>query len=128
MRRVRRVVTGHDGDGRATVSIDDMPQRTPSRPGVTYWVAWTSEGFPVDNTVDGDQARRAIATILSNGTVFRIVQFAPGGRQAPQDRGRTARSRRRRALNFRAAQHPQALVLVGDVDIAPRVDEHVLRL
>ena len=56
MRRVRRVVTGHDGDGRATVSIDDMPQRTPSRPGVTYWVAWTSEGFPVDNTVDGDQA------------------------------------------------------------------------
>ena len=84
--------------------------------------------LPVDNTVDGDQARRAIATILSNGTVFRIVEFAPGGRQAPQDRGRTARSRRRRALNFRAAQHPQALVLVGDVDIAPRVDEHVLSL
>ncbi len=110
MRRVRRVVTGHDGDGRATVTIDDMPQGTASRPGVTYWVAWTSEGFPVDNTIDGDQAQRAIATTLPNGTVFRIVEFAPGAQP----------------LVHRTESLDYAIVLSGEIDM--QLDDSVVHL
>src|SRR5207244_1670548 len=99
--KIRRVVTGHDANGRAIVSIDDEPPRVASRPGVTYWVAWTSEGFPVDNDVEGDQARRRISTTLPNGTVFRIVEFAPGS--AP-------RVHRTESLDY-------AMVLSGQIDM-----------
>ena len=52
--QVRRVVTGHDADGRAIVQIDEVSQNLRSaRPGATACVVWTSEGFPVDNTGDG---------------------------------------------------------------------------
>lgn len=101
VRTVRRVVTGHDADGRAIVSIDATLPAVTARPGVTYWVAWTSEGFPVDNTVDGDQGRRQIATTLPNGTVFRIVEFGPGSQP----------------LVHRTESLDYALVLAGEIDM-----------
>ena len=39
---------------------------------------WTSESFPVDNTGDTDEGLRKVGTTLKNGTVFRVVEFAPG--------------------------------------------------
>ena len=49
--RVRRVVTGHDKDGKAIVQVDEVSQNLRSaRPGATACVVWTSQGFPVDNT------------------------------------------------------------------------------
>ncbi len=53
--QVRRVITGHDVNGRAVVQIDDVSTNTFSaRPGATAWNVWTTEGFPVDNTGDAD--------------------------------------------------------------------------
>ena len=47
---VRRVVTGHDENGRAIVSIDEISKNiVQGRPGAHAAVIWTSEGFPVDN-------------------------------------------------------------------------------
>ena len=61
---VRRVVTGHDENGRAIVSIDEMSKNVvQTRPGAHAAVIWMSEGFPVDN--DGS-------------VVFRVVSFGPG--------------------------------------------------
>jgi quercetin dioxygenase-like cupin family protein len=74
----RRVVTGHTPDGKATVLIDDTLSGASGRPNVTAAVIWTTEGFPVDNTGDQDQSKREVGTTHANGTVFRIVQFAPG--------------------------------------------------
>ena len=39
---------------------------------------WTSAGFPADNAVVADVARRPVGTSESNGTVFRVVRVAPG--------------------------------------------------
>src|SRR5579863_10507478 len=76
--QVRRVVTGHDATGKAIVTIDEaMPSRS-MRDGVSACVAWTSEGFPVDNSGDADEGRRQTGTTHANGTVFRIIEFAPG--------------------------------------------------
>jgi len=76
---VRRVVTGHDENGRAIVSIDESVKNVAqTRPGEAA-VIRTSEGFPVDNdgSADGSARNIGIAT-LANGTVFRVVSFGPG--------------------------------------------------
>jgi hypothetical protein len=52
---IRRVVTGHDENGRAIVSIDESVKNVAqTRPGAEAAVIWTSEGFPVDNDGSAD--------------------------------------------------------------------------
>ena len=77
---IRRVVTGHDKNGRAIVSIDENVKNVAqTRPGAEAAVIWTSEGFPVDNNGSADASARNIGTAtLDNGTVFRVVSFGPG--------------------------------------------------
>ena len=77
---IRRVVTGHDKNGHAIVSIDESVKSvTQTRPGAEAAVIWTSEGFPVDNDGSADGSARNIGTAtLANGTVFRVVSFGPG--------------------------------------------------
>jgi quercetin dioxygenase-like cupin family protein len=76
---LRRVVTGHDTKGRAVVKIDEISKNLVSaRPGSTACVVWTSESFPVENTGDTDEGLRKTGTTLAKGTVFRVVEFAPG--------------------------------------------------
>ena len=77
--QLRRVVTGHDANGRAVVKIDEISKNLVSaRPGSTACVVWTTESFPVDNTGAADEGLRKTGTTLGNGTVFRVVEFAPG--------------------------------------------------
>lgn len=76
--QVRRVVTGHDDNGRAIVKDDRiMDNLVVSRPGSTWVNIWTTEGTP-DNNDERDGALRPVATSHDNGTVFRIVHYAPG--------------------------------------------------
>jgi hypothetical protein len=52
---IRRVVTGHDGQGRAKVLVDETVKNvTSQRPGALYSVIWSSEGFPVNNDGNAD--------------------------------------------------------------------------
>jgi quercetin dioxygenase-like cupin family protein len=76
---VRRVVTGHDKNGRAKVSIDETVQNVAQlRPGAEAAAIWTSEGFPVDNDGSDDTSTRKVGTSLPNGTVFRVLSYGPG--------------------------------------------------
>jgi quercetin dioxygenase-like cupin family protein len=76
---VRRVVTGHDDNGRARVAIDEVAKNVMSaRPGANAAVIWTTEGFPVGNDGNADASARKVGTTLDNGTVFRVVSFGPG--------------------------------------------------
>jgi quercetin dioxygenase-like cupin family protein len=76
---VRRVVTGHDENRRAIVSIDEIAKNiVQRRPGAHAAVIWTSEGFPVDNDGSADTSGRKVGSTLDNGTVFRVVSFGPG--------------------------------------------------
>ena len=77
--QVRRVITGHDKSGKAVVKIDEVSRNlVQSRPGAAACVVWTTEGFPVDNTGEADDALRKAGTTLKNGTVLRIIEFGPG--------------------------------------------------
>jgi quercetin dioxygenase-like cupin family protein len=77
--QLRRVVTGHDANGRAVVKIDEISKNVIStRPGQSACVVWTTESFPVNNAGDADEGLRQVGTTLNNGTVFRVVEFGPG--------------------------------------------------
>jgi hypothetical protein len=77
--RVRRVITGHDANGKAVVKIDEVAKHLfEGRPGATVCNVWTTEGFPVDNDGSEDAGLRKAGTTIQNGTIFRILEFAPG--------------------------------------------------
>ena len=76
---LRRVVTGHDKNGKAIVTIDEQVKNAMSgRPGAMASVVWTTEGFPVSNDGASDESGRKVGTTLDNGTVLRVVEFSPG--------------------------------------------------
>jgi quercetin dioxygenase-like cupin family protein len=76
---IRRVVTGHDAEGKAIVKIDGVSPNRPSRnPQTATTVVWSTEGFPVDNSGDEDGGTREVGITHPNGTVFRVVSFGPG--------------------------------------------------
>jgi quercetin dioxygenase-like cupin family protein len=100
--KVRRVVTGHDKDGKAVVAIDEVSRDVVSfRPGATVANIWSSAGFPVDNTGAADAAKEITATTRDGGTVFRVIEFAPG--VAPR--------------NHRTNSIDYAVVLSGEIDM-----------
>ena len=76
---VRRVVTGHDQNGKARVVIDEIAKNVISgRPGANAAVIWTDVGFPVNNDDNADTSGRKAGTTLDKGMVFRVVSFGPG--------------------------------------------------
>ena len=77
--RVRRVITGHDGKGKAIVKVDEVARHlVTGRPGATACNIWTTEGFPVNNDGQEDAGQRKAGTTLPGGTIFRMIEFAPG--------------------------------------------------
>ena len=99
---IRRVVTGHDRNGRAVVMIDESVKNVIStRPGANSSVIWSSVGFPVNNDGDTDPSPRSIGTTLDNGTVFRVVSFGPGV---------TPRNHRTDSIDY-------AVVISGEIDM-----------
>jgi quercetin dioxygenase-like cupin family protein len=107
----RRVVTGHDANGRAIVQIDEMAKnQTSTRPGATASVVWTTEGFPVDNDGGEDEGQRQTGTTLADGTVFRLLELAPGA---------SPRNHRTDSIDY-------AVVMSGEIDM--ELDETTVRL
>jgi len=100
--QIRRVVTGHDATGRAIVKIDETAKNlVSSRPGATSCVVWTTQGFPVNNDGEEDEGLRKTGTTLDNGTVFRVLELAPG--VSPR--------------NHRTDSIDYAVVMAGEVDM-----------
>ena len=77
---IRRVVTGHDAQGKALVKID-APCRdfVQARPNGFIYNIWTTDTHPANNDGDADAGRRpGVFTMVPDGTVFRILDFHPG--------------------------------------------------
>ena len=76
----RRIVTGHDTNGRATVISDtSAPVFHPqNRPGVEVINLWITAETPARLTDATDRTQGPVAlTPPAKGTVFRIVEFSP---------------------------------------------------
>ena len=100
--QIRRVVTGHDANGNAVVQIDEIAKNVATtRPEAQASVIWTTEGFPVDNDGNEDGSSRPVGTSECNGTVFRVVHYAPGV---------AARNHRTDSIDY-------AVVISGEIDM-----------
>jgi quercetin dioxygenase-like cupin family protein len=108
----RRVVTGHDGNGKAVVRIDDVgANKRSGRENMVAQVIWTTDDLPVDFAEDGeDKGARQIGTTIPGGSVFRVVQFDPG--VAPR--------------NHRTDSIDYAVVMSGEIDM--EMDDTVVHL
>jgi quercetin dioxygenase-like cupin family protein len=77
--KIRRVVTGHDEDGKAIVLIDEICKNLRSgRERHHSCAVWSTGSFPADNSTNDDGALRTIGSTDPGGTVFRVVQYEPG--------------------------------------------------
>lgn len=109
--QVRRVVTGHDANGKAVVAIDELSTDVVSaRKGATFNNIWSTTGFPVDNATAADGAKEITATTREDGTVFRVIEFAPGV---------TPRNHRTNSIDY-------AVVLSGQIDM--ELDDETVHL
>ena len=129
LKSTRRIVTGHDAQGKAIVRFDgpiQAKQRSAGGNGMT--LLWVTSESPVDMTSSADRAQTQVGVPPpANGTIFRIVDFPPatanaapvdhhqillamGIDPATQGYGRHANTHRTRTIDY-------ALVLEGEIDI-----------
>jgi quercetin dioxygenase-like cupin family protein len=83
---VQRVVTGHDGNGRAVFRSEDheSPQLIPG--GVAgFLLVWTTATVPADNNDEVDGRLREAGLTINHGSVIRVVDILPG-RESPMHR------------------------------------------
>jgi quercetin dioxygenase-like cupin family protein len=126
-RPTRRIVTGHDANGKAVVLFDDVVtanQRGAN--GVTLF--WVTGEFPADTAGAADRAQTPVGVPPpKNGTVFRVVDFAPAAAHAaPVDHVEILRAMgidlatqgyARHANTHRTRTIDYAIVLDGEIDM-----------
>jgi quercetin dioxygenase-like cupin family protein len=80
LKAIRRVVTGHDDNGRSVFRSDEICTPMPVAAGVAnFALIWTTQTVPADNNTDEQGAQREAGLTLNGGSVIRVVDFAPGG-------------------------------------------------
>lgn len=117
--KARRVVTGHDKNGKAIVKIDDAGlHQSSGRPNMVRQLIWTTDDLPVDFGNDDenlqdtfqDQGGRDIGTTISSGSVFRLIEYSPGV---------TPRNHRTDSIDY-------AIVMPGEIDM--ELDDTIVHL
>ena len=77
---IRRVVTGKDATGKAVVVIDGVAANVQARKdrGIASTLLWVTDSTPAGLSGNEDTAKRTVGTEPpSNGTVFRVIEYAP---------------------------------------------------
>ena len=135
-KKIRRVVTGHDKNGKAVVLLDGDAPNARARPatGLVSTLLWVTDTTPAELS-DTDNADREIGiTPPLSGSILRILEIPPeSGRSAEQDAAIAAEMRRSQAAgeqaglqrNLAARHHGMhrtesvdyALVLSGEIDM-----------
>jgi quercetin dioxygenase-like cupin family protein len=77
---MRRIVTGHNQQGRAVFrSIDELvPEKIPSGDAV-FATVWSTAEVPVNLNDESDGSLRNVGLTLNGGSVIRVVDMLPGG-------------------------------------------------
>ena len=74
----RRIVTGHNQDGRSIIESDGRPGAVGRLGRTNLHEMWITDRVPADNAVPGDAADRPISLEPpENGSVFRFFQLDP---------------------------------------------------
>lgn len=111
LQRIRRIVTGHDATGKATVLFDGVAGQTlefPGWPGAGSTELWATDEAPADIDGTADRARPMRHDPERNGTLFRVVQIPPESSGQQLDAGATfeAMGSKNKPDAAAAAKHP----------------------
>jgi uncharacterized cupin superfamily protein len=105
---VRRIVTGHNGAGKAVIKTDEQIAAVPRiGAGISGAEIWSTDQMPIDNSAAADAAQRAGFVKHNNyvgdggGTTFRINEWAPGHAR----------------FTHRTETMDYAIVLSGEIDL-----------
>jgi quercetin dioxygenase-like cupin family protein len=81
---IRRVVVGHDQQGKAVALFDNSAAPKPRSPGGNAVLnLWVTSEFPVDLASSIDKAETKVGVPPpARGTIFRIVEFPPTSKHA----------------------------------------------
>ena len=138
---IRRVVTGHDAQGRS-IFVSDGPSphvlTIPGRPDFALTNLWVSDRAPASNAGNADAAARPIVLEPPRrGAIFRVVEFPPDRAPGGFDRKAAfAAMGASHAMDPDASRHPGmhktdsvdfALVLSGEIWALMDVGETLLR-
>jgi len=141
IQRVRRVVTGHDAQGRSTIIADGPAasvKEIPSFPGLALTDLWETADAPASNAGSDDAADRPVhLEPPENGTIFRIVEFPPDANR-PKDAdsgqgfkaigaGHTQDRHSADPMMHRTATVDYAVVLRGEIHAVLEKGEALLR-
>jgi mannose-6-phosphate isomerase-like protein (cupin superfamily) len=81
MQNIRRIVTGHNAQGRSNITFAGEATNvldSPAWPGSRVTELWVTEEIPVDNTGQTDRGARPIRHDPGpGGTIFRVVEIPP---------------------------------------------------
>jgi len=132
-RRIRRVVTGHDAQGRAVVLTDTPAPNVTVREatgGIVSTLLWVTDQTPADLNGTKDQADRVMGVPPpAGGSAFRIVEFPPFKQELMDTSPETARKdwgMEGHALPGVSPRHPHIhrtrtvdyiVVLEGEIDM-----------
>ena len=75
--KIRRVVTGHNKEGKSIVKWDTEIEGTLGRNGFFNFPMWATKELPAKFD-DEDPNTWELGTSMANGSVFRIVRYKPG--------------------------------------------------
>ena len=127
---VRRVVTGHDANGKAIVLTDAAAGNVKVRPGtgIGATLLWVTDETPSDMSSHGDAAEREIGVPPPlSGSIFRIVEFPPEkDAEGASNEDIMAQMGVSRGGSDTPARHPgmhrtasidYALVMTGEIDM-----------
>lgn len=131
--QIRRVVTGKDSSGKAIVVIDDAASNVRKRrnSGITSTLLWVTDSTPASISGNADAADQEIGIEPPpNGTIFRVVEYAPEKDIAVDDETRLRTMEERglgpEGMSSEKPRHPgmhrtstvdYAVILSGEIDM-----------
>ncbi len=75
--KFRRVVTGHNREGKSVIERDGEMETVSGRPGFSQAPVWATKELPARLT-DEDPSTWKFGTTIAGGSVFRVIEYAPG--------------------------------------------------
>lgn len=129
LKSTRRIVTGHDADGKAVVLFDEaIAPKVRGGVGVGFTVLWVTSEMPPHLDDCADRAETPVKVPpLRNGSTFRIVDFPPAvPSAAPVDHHKVLQAMgidpetqgySRHANTHRTASLDYAIVIEGEIDL-----------
>jgi hypothetical protein len=128
MRAIRRVVTGHDDDGKAVVLADGPAPNVRQRwSGIVSTLAWATDETPADIAGTADRADRDSGVAPPpSGSILRIVDFPPVAAAPAIDHATVTREMGldaghgappRHAFTHRTCSIDYAIVIEGEIDM-----------